>query len=260
MLLLTASGDLVRVVTGASASVQVHASWADNVSGVITPGRTNTAQIGSATTTTVVAGPSSGQRNVRHLNIFNAHVSTSCDVSVTHDDGTTVETMIKATLLPLEALVMGEDGRWVHYDAAGAEYPAVTGMATRQDMEGAADLDVLVSPAVQHYHPGHPKAWVKCGVSGNSAASYNISSVTDTGTGLVAPQIGTDFAVVDWACVATIERSATSLAVTDLKQCNIRSALQAATGVTLECYDGTGVTAVQEDPASWHMVGIGAIV
>ena len=57
MLLLTSTSDLVQIVTGSSASVEVHADWMDNASGTITPGRTNTAAITGAATTTVVASP-----------------------------------------------------------------------------------------------------------------------------------------------------------------------------------------------------------
>jgi len=43
MLLLTSTSDLVQVVTGQAVTTDVHASWVDNASGTITPGRTNTA-------------------------------------------------------------------------------------------------------------------------------------------------------------------------------------------------------------------------
>ena len=57
MLLLTSTSDKVRLTTSAAAAVDVHASYADNASGTITFGRTNTAQITTATTTDVVASP-----------------------------------------------------------------------------------------------------------------------------------------------------------------------------------------------------------
>lgn len=123
MLLLTSTSDIVRVVTGSAASVQAHASWVDNAAGTITPGRTNTAAITSATTTTIVAAPgASTQRNVRHLNIRNAHASVSCTVKVQHFDGTTSTDLIGATLLAGESLVLTEEGNWRHHDSEGAEY------------------------------------------------------------------------------------------------------------------------------------------
>ena len=50
MLLLTSVTDVVQVVTSSTAPLQVHASWVDNATGTITPGRTNTAITTAATT------------------------------------------------------------------------------------------------------------------------------------------------------------------------------------------------------------------
>lgn len=129
MLLLTSTSDIVRVVTSTAGDIQVHASYVDNASGTITPGRTNTA-ITTATTTTVVAAPgASTQRNVKGLYITNNHATTSCFVEVQHFDGTTSAELMGVTLLPGENLGFREDGSWVHRDTNGAEYgftPQVT--------------------------------------------------------------------------------------------------------------------------------------
>lgn len=127
MLLLTSASDIVRVVTGSSAAVHVHASWVDNASGTITPGRTNTASITGAATTTVVASPAGGaQRNVKHLNITNAHASASTLVTVQHYDGTVSDDLMGVTLLAGENLVLDAEGTWTHHDANGAEYAPAT--------------------------------------------------------------------------------------------------------------------------------------
>ena len=189
MLLLTSTSDIVRVVTGTTgADVECHASWVDNNAGTITLGRTNTASIVTNTTTTIVGSPgASTQRNVKHLSARNNHASTSTDVTVEHFDGTTAETLYKATLLPSESLTRDEEGWWHHYDANGGEYPTSANLATQADMEGAASLINVVTPGRQHFHPGHPKFWVKCGTTGNILASYGVTTVTDTGVGLVRP-------------------------------------------------------------------------
>ena len=71
MLLLTSVSDLIQVITGSAGAIAVHASWVDNATGTITPGRTNTASITGALTTTVVAAPAaSTQRNVKFMSIF----------------------------------------------------------------------------------------------------------------------------------------------------------------------------------------------
>ena len=126
MLNLASTSDIVRVVTSAAAQIEVHASWGDLTvsSGAVDLGRQNTAAITTATTTTVVPSPSAGVvRNVKHLNITNDHASVACVITVEHTDGTTAVEMISVTLLAGENMVLGEDGRWTHYDANGAVYP-----------------------------------------------------------------------------------------------------------------------------------------
>lgn len=122
MLLLTSSSDLVRIVTGSAvSSITAHASYVDNVSGTITPGRTTLAPITTAGTTTLVAGPGSGQRNVRSIFITN-NSSGSSQVTVQHFDGTNSADLMGVTLLAGENLLLDETGSWHHHDAQGAEY------------------------------------------------------------------------------------------------------------------------------------------
>lgn len=138
MLLLTSTSDILRVVTGSAADVDVHASWVDNAAGTITPGRTNTAPITTATTTTVVASPaSSTQRNVKALYIHNTHASTSTVVTVQHFDGTTSIDLMNCTLLPDEHLNMNEDGIWYHRAANLAAYTNVTPASANLGPTGA---------------------------------------------------------------------------------------------------------------------------
>lgn len=123
MLLLTSTSDLIELVTGSSASVECHASWVDNASGTITPGRTNTVGIATATTTTVVGSPgASTQRNVKSINITNTHATVATTVTVIHTDGTNAVDMMGVTLLAGENLIRTDDGEWRHHDSQGAEY------------------------------------------------------------------------------------------------------------------------------------------
>lgn len=126
MLLLTSTTDKVQVVTGAAASIEVHASYVDNNAGTITPGRQITAganAITTATTTDVVAAPASGvQRNVKGLYVTNTHATASTQVTVQVTDGTNASDLFGVTLLAGENIIMGEDGEFRHHDAQGAEY------------------------------------------------------------------------------------------------------------------------------------------
>lgn len=127
MLLLTSTSDLVQVITGSASTINVHASYMDNNAGTITPTRTNTATISTATTTTVVGSPASSvQRNVRHINIANADATNACKITVQHTDGTNVEPLYVCTLLAGEEIVLTQGGLWIHYDIFGGAYQATT--------------------------------------------------------------------------------------------------------------------------------------
>lgn len=164
MLILSSTSDIVRVVTGtATTTIEVHASWVDNASGTITPGRTNT-RITTATTTTVVASPgASTQRNVKGLYITNNSSGTTCSVAVEHYDGTNAVELMQFNLLPGENMTFNEDGGWRHRDANGAEYPpsglgAYNGRSVRFMKTGTA------SDAAGYWYgtwkdAGFPGAW-----------------------------------------------------------------------------------------------------
>ena len=124
MINLASTSDLIQVITSHAAQIEVHASWVDLNGTTVTPGRTNTPAITTATTTTIVGSPAASTvRNAKHLNITNDHASQSCTVTVEHTDGTTVVELMAFTLLPGENMIFNEEGRWAHRDAQGAEYP-----------------------------------------------------------------------------------------------------------------------------------------
>src|SRR4051812_30412845 len=120
MLLLTSTSDILRVVTGSAADVRAHASYVDNAAGNITPGRTNTAAITTAATVTVVGSPgSSVQRNVKRLNIRNAHATQATTLDIQHFDGTTSESLWSGTLLAGESVIMDQNGVFTVYNSQG---------------------------------------------------------------------------------------------------------------------------------------------
>jgi hypothetical protein len=87
--------------------------------------------------------------------------------------------------------------------------------------------------------------------------SYNVTSITDTGTGILTVTIATDFADAHYAWNVSVERAATALTVANLRNCAIRNATLAVGAVDIECWDDTATTANQVDPASWHFIGFG---
>jgi len=77
--------------------------------------------------------------------------------------------------------------------------------ASQAEMEAATSNTVFSTPGRQQLHPGHPKAWVVYDqATGPSVrASYNVTSVTDSGTGLFIVNWSTDFSSTDYACTGT---------------------------------------------------------
>lgn len=213
MLLLTSTSDLVRVITGGAADIEVHASWLDNAAGTITPGRTNTASITTATTTTVVGSPAaSTQRNVKHLNIHNNHGSVTTTVTIDHTDGTTTEALLDVTLAPNESVVFDAVGGWTLYDANGLVKASVYPIATQTEQEAGTSLASFITPGRQHYHPSAAKFWAE--FTGNSTTilvSYNMTSLTDGATQTTVT-IATDFSSANWVSLYSCESSAVSAA------------------------------------------------
>lgn len=124
MLNLASTSDVLRVVTGAAADIDVHSSWVDLSGTTVTAGRTNTANISTATTTNVVAAPAASTvRNITGLYITNNSSSASSSVAVEHTDGANVVELMQFVLLPGENMTFNEEGRWTHRDQNGAEYP-----------------------------------------------------------------------------------------------------------------------------------------
>lgn len=88
--------------------------------------------------------------------------------------------------------------------------PVLTGnvFATQSDQETATSTSTIVTPGRQQYHPSAAKAWGTASGNGTSLlASYNVTSITDNGTGDITFTYTTSFSSANYAYVATIEGS-----------------------------------------------------
>jgi hypothetical protein len=214
------------------------------------------ASITTATTTDLVTGAASEIARIIELSLRNNHASTACDVTIQRTDGTNTNTVIKASLLAGEALVY-DGGAWWHYDVNGAPYPSVGNAATQAEMEAGTATNKYVTPQGVNWHPGVAKFWVKCGVTANVLASWNVTSLTDNGTGDVTVTIATDFSSVDWCATVQVEMTATTYAVANARTPHVRSGGQAAGTLRCDCIDGTATTQLVKDPTFWHIGGWG---
>lgn len=266
MLLLRANTDDLRVITSAAADIEVHLSamQADASTPPVVQPAPNLgplASITTATTTTILdtAALTSGHIvNVKHCNIYNNHASNSCVVTVDVDDGTNNTVLAEVTLLAGESLVLTQGGVWLHYDANGAVYPSVGNAASQAEMEAGTATDRFVTPQGVNWHPGATKAWGKAVGAGTSlTVNWNVSGISDTGTGRLGVTIGTDFSSANYSIVASLERTVTSLTATGVEDHAIRNASPAAGSFEIESYDQTAILFAAQDPANyfWQCCG-----
>lgn len=133
-------------------------------------------------------------------------------------------------------------------------YPII---ATQSDMETASDVTQMVTPGRLHYHPGSCKAWAKFGVTGNILASYNVASVTDTGTGVADIAFTTAFSSADYSANVQVEMTAATYAVANDRKAKVYFGGQLAGSCKVLCTDSTGTTNVVRDPTAWHFQAYG---
>lgn len=110
--LLASAPDKLQLVTSAAVNVDVVASFIDCSTAtppvVGSPGR-SLAAISTATTTDIVAAPSSGNiRNVKQINVSNRDTSLSTTVTVIFNNNGTQYTLFSTILDPYEVLVYDE--------------------------------------------------------------------------------------------------------------------------------------------------------
>ena len=135
-------------------------------------------------------------------------------------------------------------------DAAGND--VVLRPATQAEQESATNIG-FVNPAFQHFHPGHPKFFAMATVSGGTPTlqtSYNTTSITDAGTGLLTVTIATDFSSANWCAAVSVEDAADRIHVA------IVPAGIAAGTIQLQSRDNSS-DGLSLDPTSWHVSGLG---
>ena len=130
-------------------------------------------------------------------------------------------------------------------------------VATQAQMETGTSTAVLVTPGRQKNHPGHPKVWVSCGVAADIQQSFGVSSLTDTGTGVVTVNFSTNFSAATFMGQVTCEMTGTTYAVASSREGRMRSSSRAVGSVAFDCIDDTAGTELVKDPTTWHAVCFG---
>ena len=74
--------------------------------------------------------------------------------------------------------------------------------ATQAEQEAGSSTTAFTAPGRQQFHPSAAKGWVEFDATGALLASYNVASVTDTGSGNWTVVWGTDFSSGNYSAVA----------------------------------------------------------
>lgn len=136
--------------------------------------------------------------------------------------------------------------------AASDTVAGVIEYAVQSEMETGTSTTLAVTPGRQAYHPGHPKFWSFCTVTGGTpvaASSFNVSGVVDDGPGLLTVTINTDFSGTTW-CGGVSAGGIGSASTT--YSTGIESQAAGTIQVLFQRSDGTDT-----DPNTWSVWGWG---
>lgn len=208
-----------------------------------------------------------------------SNIGTSGYLSLPNESGSSIAAnqfltpnAVNFSINPQCAAILRYDGtssRWrfvgaVHGIAGtgGTEgyYPGLVQLATQAEVEAAAVLTRVAPVSRLRYAPSAAKFWAQVTVSGGTptlGVSSNVTSITDTGPGLLTVNFTEAFSSANWSCDVAVERASTALTVANLRNAAVRNAGMAAGSVLVECWDDTATTANQVDPATWYVSGYG---
>lgn len=140
------------------------------------------------------------------------------------------------------------------YNAGSSEWRAVNiapitnDVATQSDQETPISTTLIVTPGRQQYHPSAAKWWLSASVTAGVpalTATYNVTSITDTGVGSLTVIIANDFSSANWSPHVSVSSVPGYIA---------NYAGPAVGSVNLFCVTNGGVLA---DPAAWSACGYG---
>lgn len=97
------------------------------------------------------------------------------------------------------------DSAWVLNDASST-IPGLLKVATQAVQETGTANDTAVTPGTQQFHPSAAKCWGKSSPS-TISASYNVTSVSNGGTGILNFTLSTVFSSANWSCNMSVTAS-----------------------------------------------------
>ena len=118
-------------------------------------------------------------------------------------------------------------------------------VTSQSDQETGTSNTVAVTPGRQHYHPSAAKGWVRFTVAGAISSSYNVTSITDHGTGDWTVNWTNVFSSTDYAVQVTPMRDTAGSIVCGHRTPAVGSVRTwAVDGATTAAVDPTAVSVV----------------
>ena len=227
MINLVSTSDQIQVVTDSAGSIEAHCSFVDLSGTTVTPGRTNTPAITTATTTAILPAPAaSTYRNLKFCMVTNTGFSNNV-VTIQHTDGTNVERLYRANLSIGDSIAYVDGAGWQHLSEAGAT-GIFSGVVVQDYEEVVPNLGTVSTTTLAiDMHAGNVQQ-VTLGASltlsvTNAAAIGKSSTLT-----LYIHQDATGSRVITWPTLMTGTTAPTAL----------KTAAGALNVVTLESIDG----------------------
>ncbi len=124
--------------------------------------------------------------------------------------------------------------------------------ASKTDQQNLTSTTTVVTPSVQQYHPSAVKAYVEAGITGNTIIGYNISSVTDVGTGQITFNFTVAFPDGNIAFPGSVGGGSTAARI--FMDGGIAGGGTSCNGA---CTDGLGNFADPAGTNTWHVVFMG---
>jgi hypothetical protein len=143
-------------------------------------------------------------------------------------------------------------GNWrcVSYDRA-ATTPVQ--YAAQSEMESGSSTTLAVTPGRQHFHPSACKGWVQATPTGVATVSYNVTSVTDTGSGQATITWGTDISSANYCSLVSIQVDSSDTTTTLIPYVHATSKAAGTTRVEARKL----ADAALSDPTAWSVAIFG---
>ena len=126
----------------------------------------------------------------------------------------------------------------------------LTGAATQAQQETGTSTTVAVTPGRQQFHASAAKGWIFADAAGGAAASYNVTSVTDSGPGDVLITWATDMSSANYSAIGIAKQDFGGAAATTYA-CTVQNTSFAAG--TTAMYNARVSDGAAADPNHWSL-------